>query len=278
LPTLPQVAVEVSRLAANPVTAMPELVRVIHDDPSLTAKILRVANSAFYGMSGNVESLNMALSILGMRELIHLVTCISVFHAFPVKPGQPTFDRQSFWIHSAGCGEIARDLSKRLNLRFKSSEFTAGLLHDLGKIVLDQYFHDDFMEALKLSYSEDLPMIKAENQVLGVNHTQVGWWLAELWNLPKNICEAIAHHHDSRASSAENRPLVAIISLANAFCKSVGVGFSGNTTEERIIGGPAWEILKWVQPHAAEFDVEAFQFEIEDNIARAQEFVSIALT
>jgi len=277
LPTLPQVAVEVSRLAFNPVTAMGELVRVIRNDLSLTAKILRVANSAFYGMSRHIESLNAALVVLGMRELMHLVTCISVFRAFPTKPGQPTFDRKAFWVHSAGCGEIARSLTHRLRLRFHSAEFTAGLLHDLGKIILDQYFHDDFMEALRLSYAEDLSMVEAEERVLGVSHAEIGLWLAGMWNLPTTICDAIAHHHTPANAPRESQSLVAVIHLANNLCKHAGIGFSGNKVDEDMMtDGAAWEILVQMNPEITRLDFKKFILEIEDNIARAREFVNIA--
>jgi hypothetical protein len=119
-------------------------------------------------------------------------------------------------------------------------------------------------------------MVEAESRVLGVNHAEVGSWMADLWNLPKNISEAISFHHTPIEASPESRSLVAVISLANGLCKSVGIGFSGNTAEEQVLGGPIWELLKEQHPEVAEFDVETFQFEIEDNIARAQEFVSIA--
>ncbi len=276
LPTLPQVVVEVSRLATNPVTAMGDLVRVLRNDPSLTAKILRVANSAFYGMSGHVESLNAALVVLGMRELMHLVTCISVFRAFPTRAGRPTFDRKAFWIHSAGCGEISRSLTQRLKLRFHSTEFTAGLLHDLGKIILDQYFHDDFMEALKLSYAEELSMIEAEERVFGVNHAEIGLWLAGMWNLPTAICDAITYHHAPVNAPRESQSLVAIIHLANNLCQHAGIGFSGNKVGEDITDGAAWKILVQMNRGIAQLDMNQFMLEVEDNIARAREFVSIA--
>jgi putative nucleotidyltransferase with HDIG domain len=256
---------------------MGDLVRVLRNDPSLTAKILRVANSAFYGMSGHVESLNAALVVLGMRELMHLVTCISVFHAFPTKPGQPTFDRKAFWVHSAGCGEISRSLTHRLKLRFNSTEFTAGLLHDLGKILLDQYFHDEFMEALRLSYAEELSMVEAEERVFGVNHAEIGLWLAGMWNLPETIRDVITYHHRVPNAKRENQSLVAIVHLANNLCKHAGIGFSGNKIDEDMMNdGAAWKVLAELNPGIARPDFKQFVLEIEDNITRAREFVNIA--
>lgn len=276
LPTLPQVVMRVSNLAADPSTAMSELVRIIHDDPALTTKILRVANSAFYGMSRHVESLNTALLVLGMRELINLVACISVFRAFPTIPGQPTFDRNAFWVHSAGCGEIARAISQRLKLRLNTEGFTAGLLHDIGKIILDQYFHDDFMETLELSQTKRISMVEAEDSVLGVNHAELGVWLAEMWALPKNICGAIAYHHNLDVPTGKDRYLVALVHLADIFCKRAGIGFSGGEADASLTEGPAWEILSEAQIEIAKWNVEQFMLELRDNVERAREFVSIA--
>jgi HD-like signal output (HDOD) protein len=276
LPTLPHIAMEVSRLAHDPVAGMSEIVRIVHDDPSLTAKLLRVANSSFYGMSRHVESLNSALVVLGMRELANIVSCIAIFRAFPKKPGQMSFDRNAFWLHSAGCGEIARAISIRLKLRLNSEGFTAGLVHDIGKIILDQYFHDEFMEALKRSHEQKVSMIEAEDSVLGVNHSELGSWLAEIWSLPKNICDAIAYHHQPETVTGESRQLVALINLADMFCQHAGIGFSGNEVEEVTINNTAWKILSEIQPEIANWDVKAFMLELEDHIERAREFVSIA--
>ena len=96
LPTLPHIAMEVSRLANSSTSSMSDIVRIIHNDPSLTAKMLKVANSAFYGMPKRIESLNMSLVVLGMREINNLVTSICIFKAFPAVPGRPSFDRERF--------------------------------------------------------------------------------------------------------------------------------------------------------------------------------------
>ena len=275
LPTLPQVVIRVSNLAADPSTAMSELVRIIRDDPSLTTKILRVANSAFYGMSRHVESLNTALTVLGMRELINLVACISVFRAFPTAPGQSTFDRKAFWVHSAGCGEIARAISQRLKLHMNTEGFTAGLLHDLGKIVLDQYFHDAFTKALELSHTKGISMVEAEDSVIGINHTELGAWLAELWSLPTNICDTIAYHHNLDVPTGASRYLAALVHLADVFCKRAGIGFSGGEIDESLTEGPAWKILSEAQAEIAKWDIEQFMLELKDNVERAREFVSV---
>lgn len=275
LPTLPTVAFEVSRLAANPLSGMSEIVRIIRNDPPLTAKILRVANSAFYGMPRRIESLNMALVVLGMRELNNLVTCITVLKAFPKIPGAEDFDRRSFWEHSAGCGEISRVIATRLHLRLHGVEFTAGLLHDVGKIILDQYFHAEFLQALKLARDEQISLPEGERRVLGVDHAQIGAWLADRWSLPPAIVEAIRWHHQLE-SAREFETLTAVVRLADLFTKALLDESHRASIHSELMNDPAWEILAKQNPEIITLDVVRFAEELEENMERAREFIRLA--
>jgi putative nucleotidyltransferase with HDIG domain len=275
LPTLPTIAIEVSRLASSPLTGMSDLVRIIRNDPPLTAKILRVANSAFYGMPRRIESLNMALVVLGMREINNLVTCISVLRAFPGHGGAG-LDRNRFWEHSAGTGEIARVIASRLHLRLHGVEFTAGLLHDVGKIVLDQHFHQEFAEALRVAREEGLSSAEAERRVIGVDHAEIGAWLADAWALPPAISESIRYHHQP-ALSPESRTLTAVIHMANLFATAIlGTDAQRARLTEQIALSPAWAILAEQNPEVIAIDVCSFAADLQDNIERARDFIRMA--
>lgn len=275
LPTLPTIAMEVASLANNPMTGMSEIVRIIRNDPALTAKILRVANSAFYGMPGRVESLNMALVVLGMREISNLVTCISVFKTFPLAGRGTAFDRKAFWEHSAGCGEIARVITSKLNMRLHGIEFTAGLLHDIGKIMLEQHFHEGFMQSLEIIDSERITSVEAEQRTIGADHAEIGAWMAESWSIPEAIAEAIRYHHQP-GLAPQNQPLAAVIHLANIFTKAITCGDSRASLNEILAQDPAWEILARENPELVSMDVVQFVEELEENIERAKDFIRMA--
>lgn len=277
LPTLPTIALEVSRLANDPMVGMSEIVRIIRNDPSMTGKILRVSNSAFYGMPRRVESLNMALVVLGMREISNLVTSISVLSAFPEKNGEGSFQRQIFWEHSAGTGEIARVLTSKLQLRLHGIEFTGGLLHNIGKIILHQYFPNELGQAFKLAETDSLPSIVAEQRILGTDHAEVGAWVAEKWALPSSIVESIRYHHQPNLAP-EHNVLTAIVHLAASLARAVLDSTVRDRVNEHLAQDPAWQVLAKENSNILNLDIPAFVSEIEENIDRAREFIRMATT
>jgi len=277
LPTLPTIAFEVSRLANDPMVGMSELVRIIRNDPSMTGKILRVSNSAFYGMPRRVESLNMALVVLGMREVSNLVTSIAVLKAFPGSGDTEAFQRESFWEHSAGTGEIARVLTAKLQMRLHGIEFTGGLLHNIGKIVLHQYYPQELSKAFKLANDENLPSIVAEQRVLGTDHAEVGAWIAEKWSLPSSIVESIRYHHQPQLAP-EHSVLTAVVHIASSLARGILTPSLRERVNEHLAQDPAWEVVAKDNPSILSLDIPTFVEEIEENIDRAREFIRMATT
>jgi putative nucleotidyltransferase with HDIG domain len=275
LPTLPLIALQVGRLASNPLTGMSEIVRIIRNDPPLTAKILRVANSAFYGMPRRIESLNMALVVLGMRELNNLVTCITILKTFPPQGGAHEFDRRSFWEHSAGTGEIARVIATRLHLRLHGVEFTAGLLHDVGKIIFDQNLHNEFVTALDLAATERISSAEAERRTIGLDHAEVGAWLAENWSLPPTITEAIRYHHQPHLAP-EYASLTAVVRLADLFTAALLDEGKRVLVNDELVHDPSWDVLAHQNPEIINLDIVRFAEELEENIERARDFIRLA--
>jgi len=274
LPTLPTVAMEVMALTQDPDSSMADIVTVVQNDPAITTKILRIANSAFYGMRQKIDSINRALVVLGMNEVNNLITSISVFKTFPITSDSPSFDREKFWEHCALTGEIAKNISVKLGMKIMSEVFTAGLLHDVGKIIMDQYFHDDFNKALEISFSQNIPLYEAEKQVFGVNHSQIGGWVAEKWKLPRNLTDSILYHHKPERSM-NYKLLTAIVDVANTFAKIADFSFSGERVQVIIEETAAWQIIKAEIPAVSNIDLAKFTFELEDMALNAKDFISI---
>ncbi len=214
LPTLPSIAFEVLKVAGKPNSSTNDLARVMEVDVALTGKILRTANSAYYGVPRKIDSLRMALVVMGMDEISNLVTTASILKAFPDDSGSDDWDPKYFWFHSAAVAELTVGLYDVLNLPKSTGAYVAGILHDVGQLMLHQYFNKYRVACTDYSKKEDVPSFRAELELLGVDHGHIGAWLIQRWNLPEEISIAVAQHH-IRPADAPQYGLATVIDFAD---------------------------------------------------------------
>jgi len=277
LPTLPTLALDVMMLADNPNSSLADIALLIQKGPSMASKILKIANSSFYGYSQKVNNLQSALLILGLREVKNIVLGISILNLFKKSNKDSAFNHELFWMHSAGCAQIARSLAAKTGFFEHELEcFTIGLIHDIGKIVIDQFNHDNFLKILHLIQRENLTFLEAEVQVLGVTHAQIGGWLAQKWLFPPDLIEAIEYHHNPERS--ENSQILASVThIADIFCKVKDLSFIEEFKGESITDNSGWKIIqKKSSRKNLSFDIERFVFELDEEIVKAQQFISIS--
>jgi HD-like signal output (HDOD) protein len=240
LPTLPQIVVRLLQIINDPDTSAKEIARAVSQDPPLSAKILRLANSAFYGMPRSVTSISNAVVLLGTKVLRTIILSLTVFDMFPDK-GPSLFNRTAFWRHSTSCALLCRYLAEQLDgvFPFYAEEaFCGGLLHDLGKVVMEQYLHEDFHQAIRHARAKKIPLYNAEKDTLGYAHTDVAEWLTSNWELPASIQLAMVYHHTpSETSQCKN--LVALSHFADHLCYklklSIGVDFICPELDEQSV-------------------------------------------
>lgn len=226
LPALPSVAAEIMAMVEDPRTSASALARVIATDPTLTAKVLKVANSPFYGFPRKVSTIDFAVIVLGYDALREIVVSISLVNSLQQK-SDACFDAKRFWDHAVACGVVARRLARDVKYRVSGEVFVGGLLHDMGIPVLHRDFPHEFERIVDIARDTDLTFQEAEESVLGVTHADVGGWMAERWNLPDHLVDAIRHHHtpDRARRSPE---LVSLIHCADVLAVRLGgvpVGF-----------------------------------------------------
>ena len=231
LPTLPQVATRLIKIINNPLTSAGDVAFVVGQDLSLSAKVLRLANSAFYGIPRSITNINNAVVILGLKVINTMVLSLTVFDMFPENNRSAAlFDRKAFWIHSLSCGLIAKFLATRIRkvVLFDPEEaFCAGLLHDIGKVVMEQYLHDDFHEALDYALQNRIPIFQAESSRLGYSHTEIAEWLTESWGLPAEIRLSLVYHH-TPFTSVQCQDIIALCHLADWLCYETGMVIEGD--------------------------------------------------
>ena len=227
LPTLPQVATRLMRVINDPRTSSQDVAFIVGQDLSLSAKILRLANSAFYGIPKSITNINNAVVILGLKVINTIVLSLTVFDMFKEDhKSVELFDRRSFWLHSLSCALISKHLASRIRkfVPFDPEEaFCAGLLHDLGKVVMEQYLHDDFHAALIDARHTNRSIVESEIALLGYTHTDVAELLTSSWGLPPEIELPMIYHH-TPSDSDICTDIISLCHYADWLSYEIGMG------------------------------------------------------
>lgn len=222
LASLPRAYHRIDEMLADTRYGPMDISRVIRHEPALTARLLRLVNSAYFGVATRIDSVSLAISVLGTRALHELVLATSVASAF-TRIDTRLVDVADFWHHSVYCGIMARLLSKRLRIAGSEQVFVAGLLHDIGKLVIYHQLPEQAECVLSRFADSGAPLFEVERDVLGFTHAEVGEALLQLWALPAVFCEVAAHHHDP-ARSQDYQDESWIVHLADTLSSKVEPG------------------------------------------------------
>jgi putative nucleotidyltransferase with HDIG domain len=271
LPSLPQVLVKLSAVVNSPDTSADDAAELIEKDPGLTSTVLRLANSAFYGMPRTISSVSSAVVVLGFSTLRSVALSAAVMKLFPGRRGEVLFSRERFWRHSVVSATIARSIARQqLNSMMIDPEsvFCASILHDVGKLIFDQYVGDEFAMACSVARKERMPLYEAESRVLGITHAHIGNILADKWALPLNLEQAIVYHHRP-ADADRGQEITGIVHLADCLAHEAGISL---WEEEQAPS--RWSGVEQL-PGMDELKPDALQRLTGDSIERAEEFLSI---
>lgn len=200
MPTFSQSVLRILELTADIDAPVKELVQVIERDPILTLKVLKLVNSAYFGLSGHVASIQQGVVYIGVNTVRHLAISIAAIGALP-RTNQAGFDMDEFWSHSLESAAVTKQLARHqgVSVNEATEYFVAGLLHDVGQVVLAQFLPVAYREVLQRSRAGEGLLPELERQALGVTHADVGALLAEHWHLPAEFVRAIRDHHDAEA-------------------------------------------------------------------------------
>lgn len=243
LPTLPTLAARLLDLVDHPNTSAATLARFVSQDQVITARLLKMCNSAYYGLGREVTSVQQAVVMLGFDMVKEISLGVSVINAFRSTKGMDGFDITGFWDHSSAVGMVSRRIAKGWQPTLASEAFTAGLLHDIGKVVLIQYMPDDFAQVIQNAKASGKSLHEEERLVFGTDHGQIGSWLAGRWKLPKALRDVMQFHHDVDLCPVESRNLAVIVHLADLLCRLLKAGNGGNPAQPSIAKN-LFEILR----------------------------------
>jgi len=259
LPTIPGIINKLSSLAEDGRVSVDELAKVVASDQVLSAKILKLVNSPFYGFSGRISTVSKALILLGVNVVKSLAISSSIFEIMEKNV-------VGLWEHSLGSAVAANIIAKRLNLPECEEISTAALLHDIGKVIIKIRLETDYDNVLAVIKEKDVPMVDAERELLNIDHAEIGQLLGKSWLLPEKLIEPIACHHNVEKS---NTQLVktSVVHISDVLVKASGFGYSGDDFVPGI-QPLAWEKLGLNEPMLKEIVKE-----FEDNLVEAKNFI-----
>ncbi len=229
--SLPVVAVRIIEVANNPATGAGDILEVVRYDAALATRILRTVNSSYYSMQNKVADLQLAITLLGFKEIRNLAMTAYVAQLFQKGTGHGTYTREGLWNHLIGVGAASQLIAQVSEKVPPAEAYLAGLLHDLGTILIDQYLHKPFCQIVD-AMDDERPLSEIEREVLGFDHAELGHFVAKRWHLPDHLTAAILHHHTPLSYNGEHREMVHTVALANFLCNAKGLTAMGTAPKK----------------------------------------------
>lgn len=235
IPTLPAVLTQLLSIIDKEEVSMKQIGDFISRDQALSTRILKMVNSPIYGFPGRISSVNQALMLIGLGAVKGMLMGVAIFDAMQKAMA-------GLWEHSLGTAMAARQFAGKAGIKDVEEASVAGLIHDLGKVTLSICYPQDFQAVLERTKKEQKYILEVERDVFGVDHAEVGSWIARKWNFPANLVEALRYHHRPRLAK-DNKKLAAVIQLGDNVVKMMGFGFSGDPYVHPV-DEETWELLE----------------------------------
>jgi len=264
LPSM-EVATEIERLTHDPKSTVEQIGNVLRNDPALTAKVLKLANSAIFARSKRIVSINQAIATLGLKEFNKLTSTITFVNAFKSK----YINYHKYWLHSLAVAFVAVKLNDICKASLNPDRlFTGGILHDIGMLILDNYFLDVYKKVYEITINKRVDLQAVEERVLGITHAEVGAFMMKKWRLPEQITDMIQYHHKPQFASVVQTD-TKLIYLANFIVNNRGYHAG---TESFLLGfyDDIWEDLNLTAE-----DMPVIIDSLEGEVEKARELLKL---
>ena len=271
MPSLPTSVTKVLEICNNPQTSPADLNHVISLDPVLVGRVLKLINSAYYGLGQPVTSLARAIIMLGINTVKNLALSTAIMGNFSSKKNSPGLDMEGFWRHSLCVGVAAKFLAKKRGIDTKMTEeyFTAGLLHDIGKIPLNAVLSKEYMLTVSIADRNRKSLYQVEDSSLGIDHCTAGAMISAAWKLEGAVGDAIIHHHKYGEYSGNFNDVLFSVAAANRFASISEIGFSGDRFPDSL-PPEIWEAL-----NVSRDIFDEIEGNVQSEIEKAEVFLKI---
>ena len=250
LPALPSFLSRIIDCANDDQTSAHDLKEIILQDQSVTARVLKLANSAYYGYHRKISTVTDAIVVVGFQAVVDLATSLALTRMFEGVTASDEFDVRQCWLHTLATAEATRLTARRVQYQNLERAYLVGLLHDLGKVVLAQMFRKEFEDAVFEARAHSWPLCKVEQSVFEFHHGEAGNWLGEKWNLPNSILAGMRYHHEPQQAPQVYKPESLLAHCGNYFAHQLKIGISGSA-----------EAPKWDLDSGAPFDLPTVEYE-----------------
>ncbi|MBI4718838.1 MAG: HDOD domain-containing protein [Planctomycetes bacterium] len=224
--TLPEITIKIIQIVEDPKSTARDLHDVIKNDPALSVKVLKVVNSAFYGLPGQVASVDRAIILLGLSAVKNIAIAASIARLFKGRRISEQFSASDLWRHSVSVAVAAHDIAKASPHPGMPDEiFVAGMIHDIGTMVERQSFPDQFAEVINRCVGGEHNFLEVERQIIGADHQAFGVGLTTKWKFPRHLRAAVGFHHNPESLSVELRNMATLIQIADVLCCQEKIGF-----------------------------------------------------
>ncbi|MHC5109707.1 MAG: HDOD domain-containing protein [Planctomycetota bacterium] len=266
--SIPEVTIRIIEVVDDPSSSAADLHDVIKTDPALTARILKVVNSAFYGLPGQVDNADRAILLLGLSAVKNIAIASSMNHIFVNSVGAKGVSGQDLWKHSVAMAVATRMLCAKHPKAVSEIGFLAGMVADLGLLVAKQVLPEKFAEATTSFDPHANDYCAVETRIMGVNHQELGAALARKWKFPEMLCHAISHHHECAGESEVEQTISALLGVADRLACREQLGFCTLDSECEIPG----ELLSNASLQAEV--VEEISAQLKEQVAIAESVLS----
>lgn len=249
--TLPEVTAKIISVVDDPKSTARDLHHIIKNDPALATKIMKVVNSAFYGLPGQVSDLDRAIVLLGLSAVKNIAISASISRLFANDKMSDKFSARDLWKHSVAVGVATRQFCCRIGKKaFAEEAFLAGLIHDLGMLVQRQAFTEQFAEVIQIASKGEKRFCEAETEIIGADHQALGAALAAKWKFPRGLQIVLGYHHNITNLSEDHRVLPSIVYAADVLCCHERIGFH-LTAEGQPLDADLLESIGLTEPDLA---------------------------
>jgi len=250
LPALPTIVSEINTLLSNPKTTATELGMVIKRDPAITARVLKITNSAFFALPKKITSVNMAIVALGFNTVRSIVLATSVMEVFKFKDANQALNQKKFWVYSMSVAASCRVLARNAGERRTEFAFISGLLHGLGRVVFAQFLTDDFNRTIEAAREQERPLWDVQRELLGVSDSDAGGVLLEIWQLDRILADAVKHQENPLEAPEDSRMLSCFNLIASVLVRVLQLGESGDVYLPKI----SRSVLNYAKVSDAQWD------------------------